>query len=39
MVLVVIPGKELLAKTPCILDQAKAVRVLRPVLQGLEGAV
>ncbi len=36
VVLVVVPGKELLARTPRILDGAEAIRVSGPVLHGLE---
>ena len=36
MVLMVVPGKQLLAETPRILDGAEAVRIVRPVLHGFE---
>ena len=36
VVLVVIPGEEVLAKAARILDRSEAVRVSRAVLQGLE---
>src|SRR3954451_16000659 len=36
MVLVVVPGEELLAKNTRILDGAEAVRIIWSILQGLE---
>jgi hypothetical protein len=39
MMLVVVPGKELLAKGACVLDAAEAFRKLRPVLKGFELAL
>ena len=36
VVLVVVPGKEVLAETARILNRSEAVRVSRAVLQGLE---
>src|SRR3954451_7145627 len=36
MVLVVVPGEELLAETARILNRAETVRVLRPILHGFE---
>ena len=34
--LVVVPGEELLAETPCILDGTEAVRVAGPIFHGFE---
>ena len=39
MMFVVVPGKELLAKGPCVFDAGEAVGELRPVLERLELAL
>ena len=36
VMLVVIPGKELLTETTCILDGAESIRILRSIFQGLK---
>ncbi len=39
MVLVVVPGKELLTKGPCIFDGAESVWELGPIFESLEVAL
>lgn len=36
VMLVVVPGEEVLAETARILDRAKSIRIVRPVLHGFE---